>query len=141
MANSVNFPLNLRPSARSYKPGQYPQTFFKSINGATSVVQFGAQESNAELTLQFSNIDDSAADSIIAVYESANGYWNYVNFTDGKVMDGAGSSMQRRMNEHNPRVPSRSPLKWRFKEPPTVTYKFRNRCDVSCTFTAFLDGV
>lgn len=133
MANRVNFPLNLRPSARSYKPGQYPQTFFKSINGATSVVQFGAQESNAELTLQFSNIDDSAADSIIAVYESANGYWNYVDFRYGKVMDGAGSSMQRRMREDNP-------LKWRFKEPPTVTYKFRNRCDVSCSFIAFLDG-
>lgn len=133
MANSVNFPLNLRPSARSYKPGQYPQTIFKSINGATSVVQFGAQESNAELTLQFSNIDDSAADSIIAVYESANGYWNYVDFRYGKVMDGAGSSMQRRMREDNP-------LKWRFKEPPTVTYKFRNRCDVSCSFIAFLDG-
>ena len=133
----VTFP-NIKPTARSYKPGQYPQTFFQSINGATSVIQFGAQAFNAELTLQFSNIEDTvvfgASDSIIGAYESANGKWDYINFGSG-VMDGAGSSMQSRMKEIF------SPLRWRFKEPPTVTYKFRNRCDVSCTFTAFLDGV
>ncbi len=132
----VNFaPENLRPSARSYRPGTYPQTFFQALNGSTTVVQFGARNFNAELTLQFSNIEDTAANSIINTYERANGTWDYVEFKSSKAMDAAGSEMQSRMKE------SSSPLKWRFKEPPTVTYKFRNRCDVSCTFTAFLDGV
>lgn len=132
----VNFaPANLRPSARSYRPGTYPQTFFQALNGSTTVVQFGARNFNAELTLQFSNIEDTAANSIINTYEEANGTWDYVEFRYSKAMDAAGSEMQSRMKE------SSSPLKWRFKEPPTVTYKFRNRCDVSCTFTAFLDGV
>ena len=134
-------PEDLRPSARSYKPGTYPQTFFQSLNGSTTVVQFGARNSNAELTLQFSNIEDTAADVIIGVYESANGVWDYVDFENTKAMDAAGSGMQLRMGEFSPSRESSSPLKWRFKEPPTVTYKFRNRCDVSCTFTAFLDGV
>jgi hypothetical protein len=127
-------PQDLRPSARSYKPGTYPQTFFQSLNGSTTVVQFGARNFNAELTLQFSNIEDTAADTIIGVYEKANGVWDYVDFNNTKAMDAASDEMQSRMKEG-------SPLKWRFKEPPTVTYKFRNRCDVSCTFTAFLDGV
>jgi len=132
---SVTFkPEDLRPSARSYKPGTYPQTFFQSLNGSTTVVQFGARNFDAELTLQFSNIEDTAADTIIGVYEKANGVWDYVDFNNTKAMDAASDEMQSRMKEG-------SPLKWRFKEPPTVTYKFRNRCDVSCTFTAFLDGV
>ena len=132
---SVTFkPEDLRPSARSYKPGTYPQTFFQSLNGSTTVVQFGARNFDAELTLQFSNIEDTAADTIIGVYEKANGVWDYVDFNNTKAMDAASDEMQSRMKEG-------SPLKWRFKEPPTVTYKFRNRCDVSCTFIAFLDGV
>ena len=127
---TVTFP-NLKPSARSYKPGQYPQTFFQSINGATSVVQFGAQEFNAELTLKFSNIDDSDASEIITTYESANSKWDNIEFKYG-VMDCAGASMQAQMKEGT--------LKWRFAEPPNVTYKFRNICDVSCSFIAYLDG-
>ena len=128
---TVTFP-NLKPSARSYKPGQYPQTFFQSINGATSVVQFGAQEFNAELTLQFSNIDDADASQIIATYESANSKWDNIKFDYG-VMDCTGVTMAVRMREGT--------LKWRFAEPPNVTYKFRNICDVSCSFIAYLDGV
>lgn len=128
---AVTFPTNIRPSSRSYKPGQYPQTFFKSINGATSVIQFGAQPSDAELTLQFSNIDDNDASQIIAAYESANSRWDYVRFTAG-ALDCAGSSMKGRMQEGT--------LKWRFAEPPQVTYKFQNICDVSCSFIAYLDG-
>ena len=128
---AVTFPTNLKPSARSYKPGQYPQTFFQSINGATSVVQFGAQEFNAELTLQFTNIDDNDASQIIATYKSANSRWDYVRFTSG-ALDCAGSSMKGRMQEGT--------LKWRFAEPPQVTYKFQNICDVSCSFIAYLDG-
>lgn len=132
---SVTFkPEDLRPSARSYTPGTYPQTFFQSLNGSTTVVQFGARNFDAELTLQFSNIEDTAADTIIGVYEEANGVWDYVDFNNTQAMDAASTGMQSRMKEG-------SPLKWRFKEPPTVTYKFRNRCDVSCIFTAFLDGV
>ena len=115
---SVTFP-NLKPTSRTYKPGTYPQTFFKALNGATSVVQFGAQNFDAELTLLFSNIEDRDANSIINAYEASNGLW---------------STMQARMKEG-------SPLRWRFAEPPTVTYKFRNICDVSCRFTAYIDGV
>lgn len=128
---AVIFP-DLRPTARSYRPGKYPQTFFESINGATSVVQFGAEEYNAELTLQFSNIEDIWADDIIAKYESTNRTWTNIIFQSG-VMDCAGAAMAARMKEGF--------LKWRFAEPPSVTYKFRNLCDVSCSFIAYLDGI
>lgn len=144
---TVVFP-NIRPSARSYKPGQYPQTFFQSINGATSVIQFGAQEFNAELTLQFSNIEDTKAEEIILAFENSNGRWDYINFSSGALdcagTDGDGDAkigMKKRMSEYR-QVDGRSipVLKWRFAEPPQVTYKFRNICDVSCSFIAYLDG-
>jgi len=143
----VNFP-NIKPTARSYRPGQYPQTFFQSINGATSVIQFGAQEFNAELTLQFSNIEDSQAEEIILTYENANKRWDYIDFRAAGALDCTGTStgggkigMKKRMSEFR-RVSGRDipVLKWRFAEPPSVTYKFRNLCDVSCSFIAYLDG-
>ena len=121
----------LRPTSRSYRPGRYPQTFFESINGSTSVVQFGAQQYNSELTLQFANINDAQANAIIQTYESANGRWSNVVFQSG-VMDCVGASMASRMKE--------GLLRWRFAEPPSVTYKFQNICDVSCSFIAYLDG-
>lgn len=127
----VSFP-SLRPTQRGYMPGKFPQTFFESINGATSVVQFGSVAYNSELTLRFDNIQDSIADQIISAYESSNGQWDYVLFSGG-VLDCVSSQMRTRMEE--------GLLRWRFAEPPTVNYKFRDRCDVSCRFIAFLDGV
>jgi hypothetical protein len=122
---------SIKPTARSYTPGRYPQTFFQSINGATSVIQFGAQQYNSELTLSFVNIDDDQANGIIKTYEDSNGQWGNVEFRSG-VMDCVGADMAIRMKE--------GLLRWRFAEPPTVTYKFRNLCDVQCSFIAYLDG-
>lgn len=126
----VSFP-SLRPTQRAYRPGKYPQTFFESINGSTSIVQFGSVAFNSELTLRFDNIQDTWAEQIIDKYEQANGTWDYVLFQSG-VLDCVGSAMRNRMQE--------GILKWRFKEPPTVNYKFRDLCDVSCSFIAYLDG-
>ena len=126
----VSFP-SLRPTQRAYKPGKYPQTVFESINGSTSVVQFGSVAYNSELTLRFDNIEDSIANQIISTYESSNGQWDYVVFSSG-VMDCVSSQMRSRMQE--------GLLKWRFAGPPTVSYKFRDRCDVSCSFIGYLDG-
>lgn len=126
----VIFP-NIRPTSREYTPGKYPQTFFESINGATSIVQFGAVKYNAQLQLLFSNIEDTWADDIISKYESSNISWDNIVFQSG-VMDCVGASMAARMKEGF--------LKWRFAEPPSVTYKFRDYCDVRCSFIAYLDG-
>ena len=126
----VSFP-SLRPTQRAYTPGKYPQTFFESINGATSIVQFSGVAYNSELTLRFDNIEDTSAEQIIETYEQANGNWDYVNFQSG-VMDCVGTAMATRMKE--------GVLKWRFARPPSVSYKFRNRCDVSCSFIGYLDG-
>jgi len=126
----VPFP-NIQPSSRSYKPGVYPQTQFESINGSTTVVRFGSQCYNSELTLQFTNIEDSWADQIIQKFEQANGNWDYITFGPG-ALDCAGSGMRSRMQEN-------SPLHWRFAGPPQVTYKFKNICDVSCSFIGYLD--
>tara|TARA_B100000902_G_scaffold44800_1_gene52390 strand:+ start:1054 stop:1446 length:393 start_codon:yes stop_codon:yes gene_type:complete len=127
----ARFP-NIKPSSRTYKPGKYPQTIFEGINGSTTVIRYGSQCYNSELTLQFTNIEDSWADQIIEVFENANGKWDYVVFNAGPL-DCAGTDMQNRMREG-------SPLKWRFAEPPQVTYKFKNICDVSCSFIGYLDG-
>ena len=135
---AVIFP-NIKPSSRSYKPGKYPQTQFESINGSTTVVRFGSQCYNSELTLQFTNIEDSWAEEIILAFENSNGKWDFINFSSG-ALDCAGTDadvrkgkigMKSRMQEGT--------LKWRFAGPPQVTYKFKNICDVSCKFIGYLD--
>ena len=135
---AVLFP-NIKPSGRSYKPGKYPQTQFESINGSTTVVRFGSQCYNSELSLQFSNIEDSWAKQIINAFDSANGQWNYIEFGPG-ALDCAGSEMQEQMSEAEVVNGVKKPvLKWRFAGPPQVTYKFKNICDVSCSFIGYLD--
>ena len=51
------FPDYIIPTSRTYKPGKLPETEFTSRNGSTSFVQYGQNFVNAELTLNFANIN------------------------------------------------------------------------------------
>lgn len=125
------FPESLVPSGRSYKPGVFPQTKFTALNGATSVVQFGPDCYNSELTLTFSNISDSDAARIIQNYKDTNDNWDNVTFNGSDALDCAGGTMQGIMKENL--------LKWRYNGPPQVEYTFKDRCNVQCSFIGYLD--
>ena len=134
MTTAIPFP-SIKPTSRSYSPGNYPQTVFEAQNGATSVVRFGSRRVNSELTLGFDNISDVEAKSILDNFEAVNSVWDYVTFTglDGSVGSGAISGYIKESGG--------SGLRWRYSDPPSVTSVKPGICSVQCSFTGVLDGV
>jgi hypothetical protein len=129
-----SFPL-VKPSSRSYKPGEYPQTQFEAQNGAKTIMRYGKNRVNATLTLGFSNISDADAASILANYEDVNSDWDYVTFNGGYATAGVtDTSLLAYLKE------SGSGLKWRYSGPPSVTSSFKGKSNVSCSFVACLDS-
>ena len=131
----VAFP-SLKPTSRTYSPGEYPQTDFVAQNGARVVVRFGSRRVDSELALTFKNITDDEASSILANYEQVNGVWDYVTFTGNDGAVGASSSLQNYLREVGG-----SGLRWRYAKPPTMTSEQPGRSSVSCSFVGVLDGV
>ena len=129
-----SFP-SVKPSSRSYKPGEYPQTQFEAQNGAKTIMRYGKNRVNATLTLGFSNISDADAALILANYENVNSDWDYVTFNGGYATAGVtNTSLLAYLRE------SGSGLKWRYSGPPSVTSSFKGKSNVSCSFVACLDS-
>ena len=129
-----SFP-SVKPSSRSYNPGEYPQTKFEAQNGAKTIMRYGKNRVNATLTLGFSNISDADAALILANYENVNSDWDYVTFDRGYATSGVtDTSLLAYLKE------SGSSLKWRYSGPPTVTSTFKGLSNVSCSFVACLDS-
>ena len=132
----IAFP-RLIPSARSYTPGDYPQTDFTAQNGATTVVRFGNRRVNSKLSLTFNNIPDSDAASILQHYEQVNRDWNsafflpLVSVTAG-VKD---TTLDGFMREHGG-----SGLQYRYASAPKVQSVFPGVSSVTCEFIGILDG-
>ena len=129
-----SFP-SVKPSSRSYNPGEYPQTKFEAQNGAKTIMRYGKNRVNATLTLGFSNISDADAALILANYEDVNSDWDYVTFNGGYATAGVtDTSLLAYLKE------SGSGLKWRYSGPPSVTSSFKGKSNVSCSFVACLDS-
>lgn len=129
-----NFP-SIKPSSRSYSPGEFPQTFFRAQNGATTVVRFSNVRSNSELRLTFANITDSQAAEIMDNYVNVNSDWDYVNFRSIDVLAGLSTGLKPYVGET-----ATPQLRWRYAEPPTVESIKPGLSTVTCRFTGFLDG-
>ena len=129
-----SFP-SVKPSSRSYSPGEYPQTNFEAQNGAKTIMRYGKNRVNATLTLGFANIADADAALILANYEDVNSDWDYVTFSSSNGTVGVDStSLSNYLKE------SGSGLKWRYSGPPSVTSTFKGMSNVSCSFVACLDA-
>ena len=134
MASAVPFPT-VKPTSRSYDPGNYPQNTFEAQNGAKSIIRYSQKRVNATLTLGFSNISDADAALILANYEDVNSDWDYVTFDRGYATSGVtDTSLLAYLKE------SGSSLKWRYSAPPSVTSSFKGKSNVSCSFVACLDS-
>jgi hypothetical protein len=134
MARPINFP-NVKPTGRQYNPGEYPQSEFKALNGATTITRFGSRRTDSELELSFKNISDEDAAAIVANYEAVNREWNYVRFTKSNGGVGAGAALQPYLQE------SKSGLRWRYAGAPSVTSVVPGISSVECRFRGTLDGV
>ena len=134
MATPRAFP-SIKPTSRSYNPGQYPSTDFESLDGTKTHIRYGNKRVNATLSLGFSNITDADAALILANYEDVNSDWDYVTFSSANGAAGVDStSLSNYFKE------SGSSLKWRYSGPPSVTSTFKGMSNVSCSFVACLDA-
>jgi len=144
MPTARPFP-SIKPSSRSYSPGEYPQQQFESLNGVKTTLRYGNKRVNATLTLGFSNISDADAFLILENYRLVNSVWDYVTFnsesglagvggTGHTMPDGSLGNLAAYMDE------APSGLKYRYSGPPSITSVFPGRSNVSCSFVACLDA-
>ena len=134
MATEKPFPT-IKPSSRSYNPGEYPSTTFESLDGTKTHLRYGNKRVNATLKLGFSGITDAQAALILANYEDVNSEWNYVTFDRGYGTAGVtNTDLLGYLKE------ATSSLKWRYSAPPSVTSVFPGTSNVSCSFVACLDS-
>ena len=125
---------NIKPSSRTYNPGEFPQRQFRSQNGAVTVIRYSNQRVNSSLRLGFNNISDAQAADILDHYRNVNSDWDYATFNTNNAVTGViDGSMQDYIEEVGA-------LRWRYSEPPSVESTFIGRCNVTCRFTGFFDG-
>ena len=147
MADKHSFP-SIKPSSRSYNPGEYPSTNFESLDGTKTHIRYGNKRVNATLQLGFANITDEQAFEILENYRAVNSDWDYVTFNSESGLAGVGgtghtstsgalTNLATYMAENSSQSGG---LKWRYSSPPTVTSTFRGRSNVSCSFVACLDA-
>ena len=138
MSNIVNFP-DIKPTSRSYTPGNYPQVEFVAQNGAKTVLRYGNKKVDAKLTLGFTNITDSEANQILDAYEVVNSDYDFIHFSNDSSMAGIEDETLRfKFQEKD--TSGNTLLRYRFDGPPTVTSVRPGRSNVQCKFVACLDG-
>ena len=111
----ATFPA-IKPSARSYSAGDYPNQQYRTMSGATWKRNFGNTRVGMELDLEFRNISDAQATAILAHYDSAGGTLRRFELP-AEVW--AGASAQLRAATATP-----TNVHWVYTEPPDVESVF-----------------
>ena len=50
-----------KPSGRNYTPGDWAQKKYKAMDGSETRIRYGNKRTDAQLSLQYQNIEDGAA--------------------------------------------------------------------------------
>ena len=127
------FPDYIIPTSRTYKPGRLPETQFEARNGAVSFVQYGQNFVNAELTLNFANINDGRALEILQHYERVLGD-DFVIFDNNAGFQGMDAALAGGLQD------GRGLLRWRYSDAPQITSVYPGVSSVQVQFTGFLYG-
>jgi hypothetical protein len=118
----ANFP-SIRPTARSYTPGQFPIKTYRSLAGATVKRVFGNRAYAHTIELQFENINDSNTKAILDHYYGQ--YGTYARFAlPNDTFSGMNSSLRGVLQ--NP-----SSILWEYAEAPQVESVFNGRSTVT----------
>tara|TARA_R100000654_G_scaffold74470_2_gene108940 strand:- start:885 stop:1313 length:429 start_codon:yes stop_codon:yes gene_type:complete len=138
--SAKEFP-NIRPSSRSFTPGEYPSTTFESLDGTKTHLRYGNKRVNATLTLGFSNINDSEVGLILDNYDDVMSVYDFVKFKDENAAVGIDAGTYRQEIRDNAGTgQTKLGLRWRYDGPPQVTSVYLGRSNVECKFVACLDS-
>ena len=144
MPTGHEFP-NITPSQRVYTPAAYPQQEFQGLNGAVTVLQYGATGVDSKLEMTFQNISDTEATQILGNYEKVNsgrdpknGAMDYVEFAeDDPIASGIdNAALKARVTETR----TKGRLRYRYASPPVITSTFPGRSTVQVSLRGYLEG-
>lgn len=120
----------IRPSSRSFTPGDYPTKTYRSLSGKTMRRSFGSRPTNFQLTLGFNAVPEATLKAIIDHYNGQ--YGSLVGFTMPKEMF-AGLSADVYALFQNP-----SNTSWFYVESPQIESVFGSRSNITITLVADL---
>lgn len=108
----ASFPA-VTPTSRNFKPGIYPQRQYRSLNGAVVKRTFGNSPYGATLDLEFQNIADATAVTLINHYKSQTAS-NSRFLLSSNVTAGMSGSLASLASA------SADNLRWEYTQPPEV---------------------
>ena len=109
-----SFP-EIAPTARSYDPGDWPVKSFRANNGTEHRIIYGSIRADSSLSLTYSNIPDSVAESFINHYQSIFGTFQTFTLPSADRTIGKGwAGSAAFFNAGYKRM-------WRYAEPPQLT--------------------
>jgi len=83
------YPIALKPTSRSFNPGDYPVKAFKSQSGAETRILYGNRRTNLKLSLTYENISDASAELFIDHYDETQGTFATFGVASESTNDGA----------------------------------------------------
>jgi hypothetical protein len=118
----ANFP-SIRPTARSYTPGQFPIKVYRGLSGATVKRVFGNRSFGHTIELQFQNITDASVKAILDHYYGEYGSYNRFALPN-ETFSGMSDSLRGT-------VQAPSNILWEYAQPPQVESVFNGRSTVT----------
>ena len=111
----ATFPA-IKPSSRSFNPGDYPTQRYRTMSGATWKRNFGSTRVGMALNLEFLNIPDEKTAAILQHYNGEGGTINRFP-VPGEIWAGMSTALEGLAN-----VPAN--VQWAYAEPPDVESVF-----------------
>lgn len=103
----------IRPTGRSFSPGDYPIKTFRAQSGAEVRILYGSKRTGMSIELTYENIADSLADDFVAHYDEVKGQFSAFALPselragwggDQSALDAAGTGVA-----------------WRYAEAPSIS--------------------
>ena len=103
----------LRPTSRSFDPGDYPVKTFKSQSGAEFRFLYGSRRTGMTLSFEYANIGDGLADDFIEHYDEVRGQFQRFDLPPEILTGWTGTAGALDATNTGNR--------WRYAEPPAIT--------------------
>lgn len=105
---------SITPTSRSFKPGVYPQKQYRSLNGTAIKRTFGNSPYGASLELEYQNIPDASAATLVDHYRSQTAA-NRRFLLSSNVTAGMTGGLAQRADA------SLDNLRWEYSGPPEIS--------------------
>jgi hypothetical protein len=102
----------LRPTARDFKPGDWPIKSYNAQSGAEVRILYGDTRTRMELTLGYDNLTDAQAEQFLTHYDEAKGSYLTFNLNSTAKAGWSGSAAAIDAGNIN---------QWRYADAPQVT--------------------